>query len=282
MKRLKNASNAFIICLLCILCGACGKQARTVVILHTNDTHSQVEPIPNGKRDGNHAGYARRMGVIQQERAIHPDLLLLDAGDFSQGTSYFNFYRGRIEVEAMNQMGYDAITLGNHEFDNGVDTLARILQDAKFAIVNANYDFTNTPLQEIVKQYTIIKRAGMKIGIFGLGVNPKGLIADKNFEPIKYLDPIPVAQSTAALLKEKHHCDLVICLSHLGTFESENQISDTDIARSTTYIDVIVGGHTHKIVTNHYVENQDGDSVFLSQMGKSGARIGKIKVEMVE
>ena len=284
MKKFKNASKVFVICILCIICSACGKQARRVVILHTNDTHSQIEPIPNGKRDGNHAGYARRLGAIMQERAMNPELILVDAGDFSQGTPYFNFYHGRVEVDALNRMGYDAITLGNHEFDYGVDTLAAVLQNASFAVVCANYNVEGSALADIVRPYVILNRLGLKIGIFGLGVNPKGLIAEKNFAPIQYMDPIPVAQEVATLLKEKHHCDLVVCLSHIGTHTTTSlqEVSDTQLAQATRNIDIIIGGHTHKIVTNYYVENIDGDSVLLAQMGKSGARIGKIEVEMVE
>ena len=280
MMKFKNASKSLILCALCLLFTACGEKVRTIEILHTNDTHSQLEPLPTGKRDGDCAGYARRMGYIAQERNINPDLLLLDAGDFSQGTPYFNFYHGRVEVDALNRMGYDAITLGNHEFDNGIDTLAVILQNAQFAVVSANYDVRNTPLEGIVKPYTILRRAGMKIGIFGLGVNPKGLIADKNFEPVKYLEPIPVAQEVASLLKQKHHCDLVICLSHIGTFANDQYASDEQIEKATADIDIIIGAHTHKVVTNYKVENLQGDSVFLAQMGKSGARIGKIMVKM--
>ncbi len=284
MKKFKNASKVFVICILCIICSACGKQARRVVILHTNDTHSQIEPIPNGKRDGNHAGYARRLGAIMQERAMNPELILVDAGDFSQGTPYFNFYHGRVEVDALNRMGYDAITLGNHEFDYGVDTLAAVLQNASFAVVCANYNVEGSALADIVRPYVILHRLGLKIGIFGLGVNPNGLISQKNFAPIQYMDPIPVAQEVATLLKEKHHCDLVVCLSHIGTHTTTSlqEVSDTQLAQATRNIDIIIGGHTHKIVTNYYVENIDGDSVLLAQMGKSGARIGKIEVEMVE
>ena len=212
---------------------ACSPTDAYITILHTNDTHSQVEPIEAGKRDGNHAGYARRMGLIEQERLQDPALLLVDAGDFSQGTPYFNFYHGRVEVDAFNRMGYDAVNLGNHEFDNGVDTLATILQNAQFAVLSANYDVTNTPLEDIVKPYTIIRRNGIKIGIFGLGVNPKGLIADKNFAPVKYLEPIPVAQEVATLLKQCYRCDLVICLSHMGTFENDSQLADTQLAKVT-------------------------------------------------
>lgn len=284
MKKFKNASKVFVICILCIICSACGKQARRVVILHTNDTHSQIEPIPNGKRDGNHAGYARRLAAIMQERAMNPELILVDAGDFSQGTPYFNFYHGRVEVDALNRMGYDAITLGNHEFDYGVDTLAAVLQNASFAVVCANYNVEGSALADIVRPYVILHRLGLKIGIFGLGVNPDGLISQKNFAPIQYMDPIPVAQEVATLLKDKHHCDLVICISHIGTQTktSLQEVTDTQLAQATRDIDIIIGGHTHQIVTNYYIENIDGDSVLLAQMGKSGARIGKIEVEMVE
>ena len=250
---------------------------QTITILHTNDTHSQVEPLEPGKRDANCAGYARRMGFINQERTIDPDLLLFDAGDFSQGTPYFNFYHGRIEVDAMNKMGYDAITLGNHEFDYGVDTLASVLQEAQFHVVCANYDVSNSPLENIVKPYTIIRRKNLRIGVFGIGINPKGLISEKNFSPLHYLPPIESAQQTANTLKEKKRCDLVICLSHQGT-----HLGDIELAQATRNIDIIIGGHTHKVVENLYIKNLDGDSVLLAQVGKSGARIGKIRVEMTE
>ena len=278
----KNVFKYFALLALLSSVVACSPTDAYITILHTNDTHSQVEPIEAGKRDGNHAGYARRMGIIEQERDKTPNVLLVDAGDFSQGTPYFNLYHGRVEVDAMNRMGYDAVTLGNHEFDNGVDTLAAVLKDAKFAVVSANYDVQGTALEGIVKPYVILRRGGMKIGLFGLGVNPKGLVAEKNFAPVKYLEPIPVAQEISTLLKEQHHCDLVVCISHMGTFAHGDKPSDTLLAQSTRYIDVIIGGHTHRIVTNHYVENLDGDSVLLAQMGKSGARIGKITLKMGE
>lgn len=272
--KYNDASKIFLLCLSSLLLMACAPKADTLTILHTNDTHSQVEPIAAGKRDGNHAGYARRLGVIQQERAADPNLILVDAGDFCQGTPYFNFYHGRMEIDAMNRMGYDAITLGNHEFDNGVDTLATILKNAQFAVVSANYNVSGTPLEGIVKPYTVFTRAGIRVGILGVGVNPEGLIAAKNFAPVQYIEPFAAAQKAATELKTKHHCDLIICLSHLGT--------DTDekLAQQTQYIDVIVGGHTHKIIKKHYVENLDGDTVLLAQMGKSGARMGKILLKM--
>lgn len=282
MKSKNVFSHIFCAVFVLIALVSCSPSSTTITILHTNDTHSQVEPIESGKRDGNHAGYARRMGLIQRERVQDEHLILVDAGDFGQGTAYFNLYHGRVEVDAMNRMRYDAITLGNHEFDNGVDTLAAVLKDANFAVVCANYDVQGTALEGIVKPYVILRRAGIKIGIFGLGVNPIGLVAEKNFAPIKYLDPIPVAQEVSALLKHQLGCDLVVCLSHMGTFANSDKPSDTLLAESTRDIDVIIGGHTHKIVANHYVQNLDGDSVLLAQSGKSGARIGKISIEMSE
>lgn len=273
--RYKNASKICLF-LLTTLMVACTPKADKLTILHTNDTHSQIEPIAEGKRDGNHAGYARRMGLIQSERQNDPNLILVDAGDFSQGTPYFNFYHGRIEIDALNRMGYDAITLGNHEFDNGVDTLAEVLKEAKFAVVSANYDVTETPLEGIVKPYTIITRAGIRVGILGVGVNPEGIIAQKNFEPIRYLEPLTAVQTVAETLKSKYHCDVIICLSHLGTHKDE------ELAKNTKDIDVFIGGHTHKIVTNRYEQNLEGESVLLAQVGKSGARIGKITLKIDE
>lgn len=281
--KYKSVFNGCIGLLLGFFFAACSSATDTLVILHTNDTHSQIEPIAAGKRNGNHAGYARRMGLIQQEREANPNLILVDAGDFCQGTPYFNFYRGRVEVDAFNRMGYDAVTLGNHEFDNGVDTLASVLRDAHFAVVSTNYDVQNTPLEGLVRPYVVLTRAGVRVGILGVGVNPNGLIAEKNFYPLRYLEPIPVVQKAADDLKKIHKCDVVICLSHLGTDAvSDEQISDVALAKATRNIDVIVGGHTHKVVTNRYVENLDGDSVLLSQMGKSGARIGKILLKIAE
>lgn len=268
--------------LICILfCVACSPTNDTLVILHTNDTHSQIEPIAEGKRDGNHAGYARRMGLIEQERRVYPDLILVDAGDFSQGTPYFNFYHGRIEVDALNRMGYDAVTLGNHEFDYGVDTLAKVLQNANFAIVSTNYDVKNTPLEDVVQPYVVLNRGCARVGILGVGINPTGLVAEKNFAPVRYLEPVLAVQTAVAELKNKHHCEVIVCLSHLGTdSKNDEYISDIQLAKATRNIDVIIGAHTHKIVTNKYVQNLDGDSVLLTQMGKSGARLGKILLKM--
>lgn len=283
MKRYKNAYKGIILALCCCAVACSPGTIDTLTILHTNDTHSQIEPLEEGKRDAGCGGYARRMGLIAQERKLDPHLLLLDAGDYSQGTPYFNFYHGRVEVDAMNRMGYDAVLIGNHEFDYGVDTLAAVLQDAQFDVVCANYDVSGSPLEHLVKPYTIIRRANLRIGVFGIGVNPNGLIAEKNFQPLQYLDPIATAQEVADLLKNKKRCDAVICLSHQGTHPGTgDRVSDMELAEKTRNIDIIIGAHTHKIVENLYIQNIDGDSVLLTQMGKSGARIGKISVKMYE
>ncbi len=250
-------------------------QSATLTILHTNDTHSQIEPISSGSATGQ-GGYARRMGLIEQERSLDPHILLLDAGDFSQGTPYFNYFHGRVEVDAMNRMGYDVVTLGNHEFDNGVDTLAAILREAKFAVVSSNYQVDGTPLEGLVKPYVVLKRQGLRIGVLGLGVQPKDLIAPHNFAPVVYLHPLEVANEVAQHLREREHCDLVICLSHLGTQADKTEICDEWLATNSRNIDIIIGGHTHKVVENHYIQNLDGKEVLLGQMGKAGARLGKI------
>ena len=283
MKTYKSVSK-FIVVLLTCCCAACTQpKLHTLTILHTNDTHSQVEALEEGKRDEFCGGYTRRMGLIAQERKADPNLLVFDAGDFCQGTPYFNFYHGRIEIDAMNRMGYDAVTLGNHEFDNGVDTLAAILQGAQFPVVCANYDVKGSVLEGLVLPYTVIRRHNVRIGVFGIGIDPAGLIAERNFAPLQYLDPIATAQDVANTLKNKEKCDVIVCLSHQGTHPSaEGKLSDVELAQATRNIDIIIGAHTHKTLTNVYIPNLDGDSVFLAQMGKSGARIGKIQVEILE
>ena len=255
----------------------CGEQAAELVILHTNDTHSQVEAKSDGR-----GGYAARMAVIEEiagaEQVRREDMLLVDAGDFCQGTPYFNFFHGRVEVDALNRMGYDAVTLGNHEFDNGIDTLAAVLREAQFAVVCANYDVSGTALEGIVKPYTIVKKGGRKIGIFGLGVYPNNLIAAKNFEGITYHAPYPVAQAVADELRAKG-CDLVVCLSHMGTYpDKPEDCCDTELAALTRNIDVVIGGHTHRVYENLRIRNLDGQEVPVCQMGKAGAQIGKIVV----
>ena len=260
----------------------CTQRATTLTILHTNDTHSQVDPTnPKAEKNADMGGYARRMGFIAEERKADPNLLLLDAGDFSQGSPFFNYFRGRVEIDAMNRMGYDAATLGNHEFDNGLDTLAMVLRRAKFPFVCANYDVTGTQLEELVKPYVILRKGGRKIGIIGAGVNPVDLIAKDNFGGIRYLDPLPVINETAEFLHNTEHCDLIILLSHLGT-DNSNGVADMDLVPGMRNVDIIIGGHTHHYFCGERIKDADGHEVVLSQMGKAGMRVGKIHVTFSE
>lgn len=266
---MRNYTLYIVLCFFALL-SACTPQDH-LTILHTNDTHSQIEPKSNGQ-----CGYARRMGMIAQERKADKNLLLVDAGDFCQGTPYFNIYRGRVEIDAMNRMRYDAITLGNHEFDNGLDTLAEVLKGAQFPVVCANYDFTGTAMEGMTKPFVIVRKGQLKVGIFGLGCDPKGLIADKNFLPAQFLAPYPIAQQMADTLRQQG-CDVVVCLSHMGTYgKAKEDICDVEMVKNTRGIDVVIGGHTHKLYDHLRVANLDGDSVPLCQMSKGGAYLGKI------
>ena len=254
-----------------------------LLILHTNDTHSQVEPTDKSAlATSDMGGYARRMGVINQIRKEEKNVLLFDAGDFSQGTPYFNFFNGRIEVDAMNRMKYDAGTLGNHEFDNGVDTLHTILSKATFPVLSSNYDVENTPLRDIVKPYLVIQKYGLRIGVMALNIQPKSLIIESNYRGLLYNDPIATAAKTATFLKKELKCDLIVCLSHLGGDAKSHDVNDFQVARETRFIDVIIGGHTHTMLQNAKEMNLDGKPVVIAQVGKGGYYLGKIELELIK
>ena len=252
-----------------------------LVILHTIDTHSQVEPTEKSNlKTADMGGYARRMGVIEKIRSEEKNVLLFDAGDFSQGTPYFNFFNGRVEIDALNRMQYDAGTLGNHEFDNGIDTLAVILQKARFPMISSNYEVDNTPIKNQIQPYLILKKFGLKIGIMALNVDPKSLIIESNYRGLVYRDPIEKAQELSAFLKNKKKCDLVICLSHLGSDSTAIDVNDFTIAHQTKHIDIILGGHSHSLLENTKTNNADGKKVIIAQMGKSGLYLGRIDIEL--
>ncbi len=256
-------------------------QKIKLVILHTNDTHSQVEPTEKSTlKNSDMGGYARRMGEINLIRKQNKNVILVDAGDFSQGTPYFNFYNGRIEVDGMNRMKYDAVTLGNHEFDNGIDTLSTILKNARFPVVSSNYDLSKTPLSKLVKPYIILHKDGLKIGIMALDVNPKSLIIESNYKGLTYKDPVEVANDISALLKRREKCDVIICLSHLGGDSAKTDVNDYEIAHKTRYIDVIIGGHSHSMITDTTQKNAAGKPIVIAQMGKSGLYLGKVELEL--
>lgn len=257
------------------------QQKVRLVILHTNDTHSQVEPTEKSTlKTADMGGYARRMGVIKQIRRQENNVLLVDAGDYSQGTPYFNFFNGRVEIDAMNRMKYDAGTLGNHEFDNGMDTLAVVLKKAQFPEISSNYNMEKTPLNGMIKPYIILNKAGLRIGIMALDVNPQSLIFEKNYKGMGYEDPIVKANEVSTLLKEKKKCDVIICLSHLGADSTKKEVNDFEIAHKTLYIDVIIGGHSHSMITNTTEKNAAGKPIVIAQMGKSGLYLGRVDLEV--
>lgn len=257
--------------------GSLQAKEKRLVILHTNDTHSQVEPFSKtALRYPDTGGYARRMGVIDSIRRSEDCVLIFDDGDFSQGTPYYNFYGGRIEIEGFNRMHYDAVTLGNHEFDNGIDSLALSLRKANFPVISSNYDVSSSILQGLVQPWVILKKGGLKIGVMSTNVDPASLIMEANFKGVVFKDPLKTAQEVSEFLKIKKKCDLVICLSHLGSDSTEVKLNDFKIAHQTRYIDVILGGHSHTLLENVKTPNQDGRPVMIAQMGRSGLFLGKI------
>lgn len=257
---------------------------KRIVILQTNDCHSQILPFNKNLADKTKAdlgGFTRRVAYVKQQREKNPDLLLFDSGDFSQGSSYYNLFKGDVEIGLMNIMHYDAATIGNHEFDFGLDNMARIFKMAEFPVVCANYDFKGTVLEDIVKPYVVLKRNGLKIGVFGLSPKLEGLVVKENYGSIKYLDPVSSARNVVKILREKEKCDLVVCLSHLGWKTGDEEPSDERLIPLTDGIDVVLGGHTHSYVTPmDMVYNSKGDNVLISQNGKSGMYISRFDIKL--
>ncbi len=253
---------------------------KKITILHTNDTHSHIDPFPiDHPKNPNMGGAARRAAIIESIRKEEKNVLLLDAGDIFQGTPYFNYYGGELEFKLMSMMQYDVATMGNHDFDNGIDGFYAQLPHAKFDFVSANYDFKNTILNDIVKPYKIIIKDGIKIGIFGLGVQLDGLVDKKLYKETVYNNPIEVAQDMTRILKEEKKCDLVICLSHLGfKYKDEpEKPSDILLAQKTKNIDLIIGGHTHTFLDKPVIEkNSEGKEVLINQVGCFGVNLGRI------
>jgi len=255
-----------------------GEKTYRLTILHTNDVHSRLEafPIDGGKNEGQ-GGVAARAAIINKIRSEEEHVLLLDAGDIFQGTPYFNLYKGEPEIKAMSMMGYEAATMGNHDFDAGVEGFAKQLIHANFPVLTANYDFTETPLEGKTKPYTIIKKGDIRIGIFGVGIQLKGLVPDDAYGKTKYLEPIQIANRTAERLKKKEKCDMVICLSHLGYEYNYNKVSDLILGRESEYIDLIIGGHTHTFLdAPTVIKNKKGNDVVINQVGWAGLRLGRL------
>lgn len=265
----------------CSLLAAQGQ--KELWILHTNDTHSRIDPVEKNNpivEQADKGGYIRRATYIKEARKEHKDLLLFDCGDFSQGSPYYNLFKGEVEIRLMNEMGYDAGTIGNHEFDFGLENMARLFKMADFPIVCANYDVKGTILENVVKPYAILKRNGLKIGVFGLSPKLEGLVQQSNCKSITYLEPNEVANQVAYLLKNEEKCDLVICLSHLGWQPGiNNPACDEDLITHTRNIDVVLGGHSHSYFEKPiFYKNLDGKEIPLQQMGKNGLFVGQLKL----
>jgi len=256
------------------------KKKKHITILHTNDTHSHIEPFEASHyKYANKGGVARRATLVESIRNENPNTLLLDAGDIFQGTPYFNYFGGELEFKLMSMLKYDLATLGNHDFDNSIDGFYKQLPHAKFNFVSANYDFKNTILDTHVKPYQIFIKEGIKIGVFGLGIKLSGLVHPKLYKETNYLDPIEISQDMSRILKEDEHCDLVICLSHLGYqyVHNPNMISDINLAKATKNIDLIIGGHSHTFLPKPtIINNADNKKVLVNQVGCYGLNLGRI------
>lgn len=251
--------------------------ADTVItILHTNDTHSQIDPLPENDANAGKGGVARRATLVKRIRKENPNTLLVDAGDVLQGTPYFNFYKGEVEYKAMSAIGYDVGTLGNHEFDNGVEALAKALSFANFDIVSANYDVKGTLLEQRVKRYVVKTVAGIRVGLFGLGVSPVALITPDNFKGVTYIDPVIAAKDVVKKLREEERCGLVVCMSHLG-YNDDTQRGDRLVASQIDGIDFIASGHTHTFMKEPVTQTQPcGAKTMIFQVGKSGIYVGRV------
>ncbi len=256
------------------------KKKKHITILHTNDTHSHVEPFePSHYKFANKGGVARRATLVENIRKENPNTLLFDAGDIFQGTPYFNYFGGELEFKLMSMLKYDLATIGNHDFDNTIEGLYKQLPNANFNFVSANYDFKNTVLDTHIKPYQIFKKDGIKIGVFGLGIQLEGLVGKKMYKETKYLDPVEISQDMSRILKDEQQCDLVICLSHLGYYNKRNpkRISDLNLAKVTKNIDLIIGGHSHTFLPKPtIVKNADHQNMLVNQVGCYGINVGRI------
>ena len=250
----------------------------TISIMHTNDLHCHIEPFSGGNDNTNSkGGLARISEMVKRTKAENPNTLLFDAGDMFQGTPYYNYFKGELMLKIMSATGYDAGTLGNHEFDDGLEGILDSLPSAKFPLINSNYDFSNTKLAGKFPRYKVFKKDRIKIGVYGLGIELKGLVSDKNFGNTIYNDPLKTALEMESFLKNDNQCDLVVCLSHLGLSYRENKISDMVLATETSMTDLIIGGHTHTFLEEPIIEkNKAGNRIIVNHASWGGQILGKI------
>jgi 5'-nucleotidase len=253
-------------------------RGQKLTILHTNDVHSRLDPFPmDGSNNAGKGGVVARAELIRKIRSQEEHVLLLDAGDIFQGTPYFNFYKGEPEIKAMTAMGYDGATMGNHDFDAGLENFAVQLKHANFPLIICNYDFTATAMENKHQPYKVFKKGKLKIGVTGVGIALKGLVPDALYGNTKYLDPVQHANEIAGKLKKNEGCDMVICLSHLGYRYSDNRVSDQVLAKESENIDLIIGGHTHTFMNKPEVlKNRKGNDVIVNQVGWAGLVLGRL------
>ncbi len=255
-----------------------------ITILHTNDTHSQIDPFPEtDKQYGGKGGVARRATLVKRVRKENPNTLMIDAGDVFQGTPYFNFYKGEVEYKSMSLIGYDVVTLGNHDFDNGVAGLVAAMKFANFDFVSSNYDVRGTPLEARVKRYAVRVIGGVRVGLFGLGISPDNLITPGNFKGVKYMDPVSSAREVVQLLRQRERCQLVVGMSHLGYYPNakNGEIGDTQVASQVDGIDFIASGHTHTFMHKPVLTKQpSGNNTIIFQVGKSGIYVGRVDFKL--
>lgn len=265
-----------ILLIIVFFAGCIAYAQKKIVVLHTNDSHSRIEALPEtDMRNPGLGGVVARASIIDSIRQVDKNVLLFDVGDFVQGTPYFNLFHGRVEAQAISIMKYDAITIGNHEFDYGLDTLKMIIDKTHAPFVCSNYDFSETVIGNTIKPYLILKKDNVKIGIIGLGANPEGLVQKDKYEGMKYYLPVVSANNYAKKLKEKEKCDLIICLSHCGYH------NDVKLAQETRYIDLILGGHSHTFMQKpELYKNLDGKNVMIFQNGKDAAYLGVVEIEL--
>lgn len=254
------------------------KALQKITVLHTNDLHSRIEPFPKADPEfGGLGGFARIHALVQKIRKEEELVLLFDAGDVFQGTPYFNFFKGEAEFKLMSKIGYDAGSIGNHEFDNGIEGIASQLKHLNFPLLNANYDFSGTELEGRIPAYKIFDKGDLRIGVFAVGVDLDGYVEPKNRGSISYNDPVDVSEKMVSILKDQNDCDLVICLSHLGYKSFSDGDCDLDFAKRSRGVDLIIGGHTHTLMqTPERVLNLDGEEVLINQVGWAGIALGRI------
>jgi 5'-nucleotidase len=249
-----------------------------LTILHTNDFHSHIDPFGNDvPRNAGEGGMAKRGALIKKIRSEAKHVLLFDAGDIYQGTPYFNYFKAQLDFELMTMMGYNAATLGNHEFDNGLEGIRSQLKFAGFPFINSNYDFSDTILAGLTIPYKVFRCGGVKVGVYGLGVELQGLVNQKNYGNTRYNDPLQTALKMEKMLRGEHNTDLIICLSHLGYSYKDNTVSDKVIAAQTFDTDLIIGGHTHTFLQKpDLIQNKSGKEVVVNQVGFGGLILGRV------